>query len=47
MIKWIGEMIVNLGSNEDAVVSLEIAISCMEEFFDTMKRPQCIEWQRL
>ena len=31
----------------DAVVFLEVAISCMEEFFDTMKKPRCIEWQKL
>lgn len=31
----------------DTVVSLEDAISCMEEFFDTPKRPECIEWQEL
>ena len=29
------------------VVSIESAICCAEEFFDSMKRPDCIEWQRL
>lgn len=31
----------------DAVVSVESAILCMEEFFDSMKRPDCIRWQEL
>ena len=31
----------------DTVVSIESAICCAEEFFDSMKRPDCIEWQRL
>ena len=32
---------------EDTIVSLEDALKCMEEFFDSMKRPECIEWQEL
>ncbi len=31
----------------NAVVSTEEAVSCMEEFFDTLKRPECIRWQEL
>lgn len=31
----------------DTVISLEAAILCMEEFFDTMKRPECVKWQNL
>lgn len=32
---------------EDTIVSLEDALKCMEEFYDTMERPECIEWQEL
>lgn len=32
---------------EDTIVPLEMAIKCMEEFFNSMKRPECIEWQEL
>lgn len=31
----------------DTVISLESALLCMEEFFDTLKRPQCVKWQEL
>lgn len=31
----------------DTIVSLEAALKCMEEFFDSMKRPECIQWQEL
>lgn len=31
----------------EAVVTLEKAVKCMEEFCDTLKRPDCIEWQEL
>jgi len=32
---------------EDTIVPLEVALKCTEEFFDSMKRPKCIEWQEL
>ncbi len=32
---------------EDTIVSFEAALKCMEEFFDSMERPKCIEWQEL
>lgn len=32
---------------EDTIVPLEAALKCMEEFYDTMNRPECIEWQEL
>ena len=32
---------------EYTIVSLEDALKCMEEFFDSKKRPECIEWQEL
>ena len=31
----------------NCVISLDTAIKCMEEFFDTLKRPNCIEWREL
>ena len=31
----------------NCVISLDTAIKCMEEFFDTHKRPNCIEWREL
>lgn len=31
----------------DTVISIESAILCAIEFFDTMKKPICIEWQEL
>ena len=31
----------------NCVVSLDTAIKCMEDFFDTHKRPDCIEWLEL
>ena len=31
----------------NCVVSLDMAIKCMEEFFDTHKRPDCIVWRKL
>ena len=31
----------------DTIVTLETAIKCMKEFFETMKRPKCIKWQEL
>ena len=31
----------------DTIVSIESAIFCMEEFFDLMKKPECIEWWEL
>lgn len=31
----------------DCVISLEQAIMCMKEFFDTHQMPKCIEWQEL
>lgn len=32
---------------EDTIVSLEAALKCMEEYYDTLERPECIEWQEL
>lgn len=32
---------------EDAILSLEQAVKCMEEFLDTMECPECIEWDEL
>lgn len=31
----------------DTVISIENAVSCTEEFFDSLKKPECIEWQEL
>lgn len=31
----------------DTIVSIESAISCMEDFFDSMKKPKCIEWRKI
>ena len=31
----------------NCVISLDTAIKCMEIFFDTHKRPDCIEWREL
>lgn len=31
----------------DTIISVENAILCMEEFFDSNKKPECIEWQEL
>lgn len=31
----------------NCVISLDTAIKCMEEFFDTHKRPNCIVWREL
>jgi len=31
----------------DAIISLDDAISCVREFLDTYKRPNCIRWQEL
>ncbi len=32
---------------EYVIVPLEKAICCMEEFWDTLERPTCIEWEAL
>ena len=32
---------------EHTIISIEIAINCMKEFCDTMKRPECIRWEAL
>jgi hypothetical protein len=32
---------------EYVIVPLEKAISCMEEFCDTLERPNCIQWEAL
>lgn len=34
-------------ASEDAILSLEQAVKCMEEFLDTMECPECIEWDEL
>lgn len=31
----------------DTVISLEQAIACARQFFDSPERPDCIEWQEL
>ena len=31
----------------DAVISLEQAIACSKQFFDSPERPNCIEWREL
>lgn len=31
----------------NTIISIESAISCMEEFFDSMEKPKCIEWQEV
>lgn len=31
----------------DAVISIDKAIQCVEQFYDTMQRPDCIEWREL
>lgn len=32
---------------EYTIIPIETAINCMEEFCDTMKRPECIRWEAL
>ncbi|MDE5824122.1 MAG: hypothetical protein K2H91_05500, partial [Lachnospiraceae bacterium] len=32
---------------EDTIISFKQAVKCMEEFFDTMECPECIEWDEL
>lgn len=32
---------------EYVIIPFEKAVVCLEEFWDTLKRPQCIEWDRL
>ena len=29
------------------IISLEKAVDCMEEFWDTLERPKCIQWEAL
>lgn len=46
------EMIFLAGGEEweapaDTIVSIKSAVSCMEEFFDSMGKPKCIEWRKL
>lgn len=31
----------------ECVISLDEAIACMNQFFDTLQRPDCIEWREL
>lgn len=31
----------------DSVISLERAVECMEEFYATGQRPECMEWREL
>ena len=32
---------------EYTIIPIETAINCMEEFCDTLKRPECIRWEAL
>jgi len=34
-------------SPPEAVINLETAVKCTEEFCDTLKRPKCIDWHEL
>jgi len=31
----------------NCVISLDEAIACVNQFFDTLQRPDCIEWREL
>lgn len=31
----------------DAVISLEQALECAKQFYDTLDRPDCVEWREL
>lgn len=31
----------------DAVISLEQALACARQFYDTLDRPDCVEWREL
>jgi len=31
----------------DSVVSLDVAIECAKQFYETNKKPTCIEWREL
>lgn len=47
------EEVVFLAANEEwiapeyTIIPIEIAINCMEEFCDAIKRPECIRWEAL
>ena len=47
------EEVVFLAANEEwtapeyTIIPIEIVINCMEEFCDTLKRPECIRWEAL
>lgn len=42
-----GNMWQSVGNGKEAVVSLDKAMECARQFFETLNKPDCIEWRKL